>query len=75
MSNIDPDLYRGRLKDELYWWLGTKRPFYINGEYKIELLHLDREHYSAKIRITNLKSGEFVDQEAIDAEQLSRIQS
>jgi hypothetical protein len=47
-----------QLKDSLYWWLGRKKPFIVNNEYKIELLHIDRNHYSAKIRITNLKNNE-----------------
>jgi hypothetical protein len=49
--------YADKLKNSLYWWLGKKRPFIINDEYKIELLHIDREHLSAKIRVTNLKTG------------------
>lgn len=53
--------YADKLKDSLYWWLGKKRPFIINDEYKIELLHIDREHFSAKIRVTNIKSGEVVE--------------
>lgn len=57
------DKYKGRLKDSLYWWLGRKKPFIINGEYKIELLHIDRNHYSAKIRITNLKNGDSVEED------------
>lgn len=52
--------YVGKLKDSLFWWLGKRRPFIINGEYSIELLHIDREHNSAKIRITNLKNQEAV---------------
>ena len=53
--------YANKLKDSLYWWLGKKRPFIINDEYRIELLHIDREHLSAKIRVTNIKSGEIVE--------------
>jgi hypothetical protein len=56
--------YANKLRDSLYWWLGKKRPFIINDEYKIELLHIDREHLSAKIRVTNLKSGDIVEGEA-----------
>jgi hypothetical protein len=56
--------YANKLRDSLYWWLGKKRPFIINDEYKIELLHIDREHLSAKIRVTNLKSGEIVEGQA-----------
>jgi len=60
--------YAGKLKDSLYWWLGKRRPFFINGEYKIELLHIvsnpELNHYSAKIRITNLKNGMIEEREA-----------
>lgn len=51
------DKYAGRLVTSLTWWLGRKRSFSINGEYKLELLHIDRENNSAKIQITNLKTG------------------
>lgn len=50
--------YAGKLKTQLYWWLSKHRPFYINNEYKIELLYIDKEHLSAKLLITNLKTGE-----------------
>ncbi len=50
--------YANKIKDSLYWWLGKKRPFFINDEYKLELLFIDKENNSAKIRITNLKGGE-----------------
>lgn len=66
--------YVGKLKDSLFWWLGAKRPFFINDEYKIELLYIDREHNSAKIRITNLKSNEIfgvIDQEVSHDEDLA----
>jgi hypothetical protein len=55
--------YADKLKTQLYWWLGRRRPFIINDEYKIELLHIDRVNNSAKIQITNLKTGEVVAQE------------
>ena len=67
--------YAGKLKDSLYWWIGKKRPFFINDEYKLELLYIDREHDSAKIRITNLKSNEFFDivkQGALNDKNISR---
>lgn len=54
--------YAGKLKTSLYWWLGRARPFIINDEYKLELLFLDKVNNSAKIRITNLKTGEVIDQ-------------
>ena len=53
--------YVGKLKDSLFWWLSSKRSFVINDEYKIELLHIDREHNSAKIRVTNLKNNDVVE--------------
>ena len=49
--------YSNNLKSSLYWWLGKKRPFIINDEYKLELLFLDKVNNSAKIQITNLKTG------------------
>lgn len=52
------DSYVGKLKDSLYWWLGFRKSFIINDEYSIELLHIDRNHQSVKIRITNLKTNE-----------------
>ena len=54
----DSSNFAGKLKDSLYWWLGKRRPFIINEEYRLELLHIDREHQSVKIRITNLKTQE-----------------
>lgn len=54
------------LKDSLYWWLGKKRPFIVNDEYSIELLYIDTEHGSAKIRVTNLKTDEAIEQEVTD---------
>ena len=49
--------YENKLVDSLYWWLGKKRPFIINNEYKLELLFVDKINNSAKIRVTNLKTG------------------
>lgn len=49
--------YANKIKDSLYWWLGRQQPFIINEEYKLELLWLDKENNTAKIRVTNLKSG------------------
>jgi hypothetical protein len=53
-----PTQYAGKLKTQLYWWLSKHRPFFINDDYKIELLYIDKEHLTAKLLITNLKSGE-----------------
>jgi hypothetical protein len=52
--------YANTLKDTLYWWLGRKRPFVINDEYKLELLFIDKENNSVKIKVTNLKNGEVI---------------
>ena len=58
--------YANNLKDSLFWWLGKKKPFIINGHYKLELLYIDTDNYSAKIRITNLLTG---DTEEVNHEQ------
>lgn len=47
--------YAEKIKDSLYWWLGKKKPFIINDEYRLELLHIDKVNNSVKILITNLK--------------------
>lgn len=67
MSDVS---YANKLKTQLYWWLGRRRPFVINDEYKIELLHIDKINNSAKIQITNLKDGTSVTttQEGMDNE-------
>jgi len=62
MSDIS---YANKLKTQLYWWLGRNRPFFLNDEYKIELLFLDKVNNSAKIQITNLKSGEVITQDQV----------
>lgn len=49
--------YANRIKDSLHWWLSKSRPFIINEEYKLELLYIDKNHNSAKIKITNLKNN------------------
>jgi hypothetical protein len=63
--------YVGRLKTSLFWWLGSRRPFFINDEYKIELLYIDRTHNSAKIRITNLKNQQEQEGEVFHDEDLA----
>ena len=57
-------MYANKLKDSLYWWLGKKRPFFINDEYKLELLFVDKINNSAKIRVTNLKTGTVLESSA-----------
>lgn len=49
--------YANKLKTQLYWWLGHRRPFVINDEYKIELLFIDKVNNSVKIQVTNLKNN------------------
>ena len=49
--------YANKIKTSIYWWLGSKKPFIINDEYKLELLFIDKDNNSAKILITNLKNG------------------
>jgi hypothetical protein len=53
--------FAGKLTTSLTWWLGRKRSFSINDEYKLELLFVDKVNNSAKIRITNLKTGTAVE--------------
>jgi hypothetical protein len=68
MSDVS---YANKLKTQLYWWLGKRRPFVINDEYRIELLFIDKVNNSAKIQITNLKTGDVItqDQEVVDEQQ------
>lgn len=53
--------YAGKLKTSLTWWLGKKRSFNINNEYSLELLFIDKVNNSAKIKITNLKTGQVIE--------------
>ena len=66
MSDIS---YANKLKTQLYWWLGKRKPFVLNDEYMIELLFIDHNNNSAKIQITNLKTGAVTTQEALSDEQ------
>lgn len=54
---MQPTDFKDTLIDSLYWWLSKRRPFFINDEYKLELLFVDKTNNSAKIRVTNLKNG------------------
>ncbi len=63
--------YANKLKDSLYWWLGKKRPFFINDEYKLELLFVNKINNSAKIRVTNLKTGAVMESSADPSEVLN----
>lgn len=53
MSNL-----KNNIKDSIWYWLGYRKPFIINEEYKVELLFLDRNNNSAKIKVTNIKTNE-----------------
>jgi len=63
--------YANKLKDSLYWWLGRKKPFIINDEYKLELLFIDKINNSAKIRVTNLKTGLAIESSDVSSEVLN----
>lgn len=52
----DSPNHKQNIKDSMYYWLGKAKPFYINGEYKLTLLFIDKVNHSAKIEITNLKT-------------------
>ena len=60
--------YANKIKDSLYYWLGKKRPFIINDEYKLELLFIDKVNHSAKIKVTNIKTGQAVQHVALSCE-------
>ena len=55
--------YLGKLKTQLYWWLVKSRPFILNDQYQIELLHIDKDNNSVKILITNLQTGQQISTE------------
>lgn len=57
------------IKDSIYYWLGKSRPFYINGEYKLKLLFIDKVNHSAKIEITNLKTKQVETLEVTDDQE------
>lgn len=65
MSGIS---YANKLKTQLYWWLGRSRPFILNDEYKIELLFIDKMNNSAKIQITNIKTGEVTEPQEVKSD-------
>jgi hypothetical protein len=50
------EVKENNIKDSIYYWLSKSKPFYINGEYALELLWIDKINNSAKIQITNLKT-------------------
>lgn len=60
--------FAGKLTTSLYWWLGRSKPFFINDEYKLELLFVDKVNNSAKIRVTNLKTGVAIESSADPSE-------
>lgn len=64
-EKIPKDVPKDNIRDSIYYWLGKSKPFYINGEYKLELLFIDKINNSAKIQVTNLKTNE-VTTEVID---------
>lgn len=67
MSKNDKYKDQDNIKDSIYYWLGKSKPFYINGEYKLELLYIDKINHSAKIQITNLKTKQVETMEVSNA--------
>jgi len=65
---MDDKKNQNNIRDSIYYWLGKAKPFYINGEYKLELLFIDKINHSAKIQITNLKTKEVKTLGVSDAE-------
>lgn len=60
--------YSGKVKNSLWWWLGKQKPFILDDQFKIELLFIDKINHSAKIRITNLKTGIAIESSANPSE-------
>lgn len=66
--------YIGKLFSSVDWWLAKRRPFIINDEYKVELLHINTKTFTAKVRFTNLKTEQSVEQEAnLNEQEACRI--
>lgn len=65
--------YAEKIKDSLYWWLGKKKPFIINDEYRLELLHIDKINNSVKIRITNIKDPTQESEVAVTTESVGGL--
>jgi hypothetical protein len=63
--------YAEKIKDSLYWWLGKRKSFIINDEYRLDLLHIDKENNSVKIRITNIKNNSEVTQDVASDEKVT----
>lgn len=61
--------FQNKLKDSLQWWLGKRKPFIINDEYKLELLFIDKENNSAKIKITNLKDNSVATSTVVNSDE------
>lgn len=67
---MDNESYAGKIKESLWWWLGKRRPFILDDQFKIELLFIDKLNNSAKIKVTNLKTGE-ISQQPVDSFEAS----
>lgn len=53
--------FEDKVKDTFWWWLGRKKPFILNDEYKLELVWLYKEDNLAKINIFNLKTSQDIE--------------
>lgn len=51
-----------QITDSFVWRLKKSRPFVIDDTYKLELIHIDFKYKCATIKITNLKTGESIEQ-------------
>ena len=66
----DQDLNKS-ITTEMYWWLNSKRPFFIGDEYEISLEKIDTNNKSVKIRIRNLKNSAIPEEMTLNVEDES----
>lgn len=48
--------FANTVRGSLYWWLRYDKPFILNDEYSLKLLHIDKGKDMVKVLITNLKN-------------------
>jgi ribosomal protein S1 len=58
--------FANTIKGSLYWWLRYDKPFIINDEYSLKLLHIDKNKDMVKILITNLKAEKEKEEAAVE---------
>lgn len=64
--------FAGKLKDKITWSLGRNRPFNINDEYTLELLYVNPDSGTAKIKVTNLKNKQPLEKKDSKGEYIQR---